>query len=96
MDPTVMVVGLIIAMTVSGGVMGAFWLRALTIMRRQIIDSADQVERLADVLTDLQGQVDGLGEDNRKILERLEFADRLLDSGDQPHSTTSDRAITPT
>ena len=90
-----MVVGLIIGMTVSGGVMGAFWLRALTIMRRRIIDSADQVERLADVLTDLQEHVDGLGEDNRKILERLEFAERLLESGDGPHSTASDRAITP-
>ena len=96
MDPTVMVVGLIIAMTVSGGVMGAFWLRALTIMRRRIIESADQVERLADMLSDLQGHVDGLREDYGKVLERLEFAERSLESGDQPPPTASDRAITPT
>ena len=53
MDPTTMVYLLIALMTVSGGIMGAFWLRALTLMRRRVIDSAEALEQLVETFAEL-------------------------------------------
>ncbi len=82
MDPAVMVYILIAAMAASGGVLGAFWLRALTIMRRRIIDSAEEVERLTSAITELRGQIEGLAEDSLEMRERIASAERLLHGGE--------------
>ena len=62
MDPTTMVYLLIALMTVSGGIMGAFWLRALTLMRRRVIDSAEALEQLAETVAELRNEMTVLGE----------------------------------
>ena len=82
MDSALMVYILIAAMAASGGVLGAFWLRALTIMRRRIIDSAEEVERLTSAITELRGQIEGLAEDGLEMRERIASAERLLHSGE--------------
>ena len=82
MDPALMIYILIAAMAASGGVLGAFWVRALTIMRRRMLDSAEEVERLTSAITELRGQVEGLAEDGLKIQERIASAERLLRDGE--------------
>ncbi|MCH7474258.1 MAG: hypothetical protein IIA27_06255 [Gemmatimonadetes bacterium] len=62
MDPTTMVYLLIALMTVSGGIMGAFWLRALTLMRRRVIDSAEALEQLVETVAELRNEMTVLGE----------------------------------
>ena len=62
MDPTTMVYLLIALMTVSGGIMGAFWLRALTLMRRRVIDSAEALEQLVETSAELRNEMTVLGE----------------------------------
>ncbi len=62
MDPTTMVYLLIALMTVSGGIMGAFWLRALTLMRRRVIDSAEALEQLVETFAELRNEMTVLGE----------------------------------
>ena len=82
MDFALMVYILIATMAASGGVLGAFWLRALTIMRRRIIDSAEEVEQLTNAITELRGQIEGLAEDSLEVRERIASAERLLHGGD--------------
>jgi hypothetical protein len=72
---------LVAAMVASGGMLGAFWVRALTIMRRQVIDSTEGLHRLADAVRELEGQLNALGKDHLEIQERLETAERLLARG---------------
>ena len=62
MDPTTMVYLLIALMTVSGGIMGAFWLGALTLMRRRVIDSAEALEQLVETVAELRNGMTVLGE----------------------------------
>ncbi|MCH8254165.1 MAG: hypothetical protein IIB90_15780 [Gemmatimonadetes bacterium] len=62
MDPTTMVYLLIALMTVSGGIMGAFWLGALTLMRRRVIDSAEALEQLVETVAELRNEMTVLGE----------------------------------
>lgn len=81
MDPTTMIYILVAAMAASGGVLGAFWVRALTIMRRQVIDSTEGLDRLADAVRELEGQLDALGKDHLEIQGRIELAERLLARG---------------
>jgi hypothetical protein len=69
-------------MAASGGVLGAFWVRALIIMRKRIIESAGEIERLTDVVDEIQGQIEGLRRDNLEIRDRLDSANRVLESGD--------------
>lgn len=90
MDPALMVYILIAAMAVSGGVLGAFWLRALTIMRRRIIDSAEEVERLVSAITELRGEIEGLAEDGLEMRERIASAERLLHGGEPGRVDPSD------
>ena len=87
MDPTLLIGLLVLAMTVSGGLLGGFWVRALINMRKHIIRSADEIDRLAEVVADLRGQIDGLRGDNRALHERLDFAQALLSEG-EPQSGT--------
>ncbi len=87
MDAALMVYILVAAMVVSGGVLGAFWVRALTIMRRRAIDSAEELQRLANTINKLQGQIDSLSRGNLEIRERLDLAERLLESGEGSGST---------
>ncbi len=86
MDPTLLIGLLVLAMTVSGGLLGGFWVRALINMRKHIISSADEVDRLAEVVADLRGQIDGLRGDHRELHERLDFAERLLSAQRQPEA----------
>ncbi len=72
MDPTTMVYLLIALMTVSGGIMGAFWLRALTLMRRRVIDSAEALEQLVETVAELRNEMTVLG-------ERIDLATRPTD-----------------
>ena len=74
MDPTTMVYLLVALMTVSGGIMGAFWLRALTLMRRRVIDSAEALEQLAETVAELRNDMNVLG-------ERIDLAERLPEGG---------------
>lgn len=74
---------LIAAMAASGGVLGAFWLRALIIMRKRVVESVADIERLTESMGDMQGQLEGLRRDNAEIQERLDSAERLLKSGEQ-------------
>ncbi len=90
MYPALMVYILIAAMAASGGVLGAFWLRALTIMRRRIIDSAEEVERLTSAITELRGQIEGLAEDGLEMRERIASAERLLHSGEPGRAEPGD------
>jgi len=75
MDPTPMVYLLVALMTVSGGIMGAFWLRALTLMRRRVIDSAEALEQLAETVAELRNDMNVLG-------ERIDLAERLPQGGE--------------
>jgi len=75
MDPTTMVYLLIALMTVSGGIMGAFWLRALTLMRRRVIDSAEALEQLVETVAELRNEMTVLG-------ERIDLAEQLPQGGD--------------
>jgi predicted trehalose synthase len=80
MDPTTMIYLLVVLMTVSGGIMGAFWLRALTLMRRRVIDSAEALEQLAETVAELRNEMNVLG-------ERVDLAERLpqgRDGSDSP------------
>ena len=90
MDPALMIYVLIAAMAASGGVLGAFWLRALTIMRRRIIDSAEEVERLTSAITELRGQIEGLAEDGLEMRDRFASAERLLHAGELGPAQRSD------
>jgi len=49
--------------------MGAFWLRALTLMRRRVIDSAEALEQLAETVAELRN-------DMNVIRERIDLAGR--------------------
>ena len=89
MDLAVIVYILIAAMAASGGVLGAFWVRALTIMRRRMVDSIEELERLSNTISDLRGQIDGLSRDNLEMRGRLESAERLLQSGEIQGSAES-------
>ncbi len=90
MDPALMVYILIAAMAASGGVLGAFWVRALTIMRRRMIDSAEEVERLTSAITELRGQIQGLAEDSLEMRERIVSAERLLHGGESGTAQPND------
>ncbi len=90
MDPALMVYILIAAMAASGGVLGAFWLRALTIMRRRIIDSAEEVERLTSSIAELRGQITVLAEDGLEMQERIASAERLLHGGEPGSAQPND------
>jgi hypothetical protein len=74
---------LVTLMAASGGVLGAFWVRALIIMRKRIVESAAELERLTDIVDDLQGQLEGMRTDNLEIRERLGLAERLLEGGEE-------------
>ena len=90
MDPALMVYILIAAMAASGGVLGAFWVRALTIMRRRMLDSAEEDERLIGAITELRGQIEGLAEDGLEMRERIASAERLLRGGEPGAAQPSD------
>ena len=55
--------------------MGAFWLRALTLMRRRVIDSAEAVEQLAKTVAELRNDINVLG-------ERIDLTKRLPQGGE--------------
>lgn len=71
MDPELMVYALVAAMLASGGVLGTFWVRALTIMRRRMLDADEEIRQLALRMRPLEGQ-------HREVLGRFETAERLL------------------
>lgn len=81
MDPAWMIYLLIALMAASGGVLGAFWVRALTIMRKRILESVVELERLTQITDDIRVQIEGLRRDNLEIQQRLDLAERLLESG---------------
>jgi hypothetical protein len=93
-DPAIMLYVLIAAMAASGGVLGAFWVRALTIMRRRMVDSGKELRHLAEVVTTLQGQIDDLDQAHRQLHERLKRTEQRLTSGGHP--TPPERKVTPT
>ena len=95
MDPTLLIVLLVLAMTVSGGLLGGFAIRAVINMRNHIISSVGEIDRLAEVVADLRGQIEGLRQDHRELHERLDFAERLLGDGDKPRGVESDHTVTP-
>ena len=74
MDPELMVYALVAAMLASGGVLGAFWVRALTIMRRRMLDADEELRQLASRMHQLEGQ-------NAELSGRIDAAERLLGDG---------------
>ena len=69
-----MVYALVAAMLASGGVLGAFWVRALTIMRRRMLDADEELRQLASRMHQLEGQ-------NAELSGRIDAAERLLGDG---------------
>jgi hypothetical protein len=82
-DVSVVLYILIAGMVASGGVLGAFWVRALTIMRRRMVDSGAELTRLAEAVARQDERLDD-------ALERLERAERLLGSGQDPRPADGD------
>lgn len=94
MDLSIMLYVLIAAMAASGGVLGAFWVRALTIMRRRMVDSGEELRRLTEAVTTLQGQIEDLNHAHSQLHERLARTEQRLTSGGSP--SPPDREVTPT